>query len=150
MHLESAHTLAMRTKLHTNVIDAWTSFLNRTEELKSKASYSRMYFTCDRITKYMVNEVVDEELRYNKFRIMFVVVINDIADKPDLKTVDSVFILIVVDDSYYLVYFCLKKVAFYIFDHIKSSGTIESAYGNRPRILVRFVVFLINSYIDRH
>ncbi|CAH1431836.1 unnamed protein product [Lactuca virosa] len=103
MHLEAARTLAMRTKVHTNVIDAWAAFLNKTEELKSEASYSRMYFTCDTITNYMVNEAVDEELRYNKFRIMFVAVINDIADKPDLKTVDLVFIPIVVDDSYCLV-----------------------------------------------
>ncbi|CAH1440015.1 unnamed protein product [Lactuca virosa] len=139
MHLESAHTLAMRTKVHTNVIDTWAAFHNKAEELKSEASYSRMYFTCDTITEYMVNEAVDEELRYNKFKIMFVAVINDISDKPDLKTVDLVFIPVVVDDNYYLVCFCLKRVAFYIFDHIKRSGTIESAYGNRPRILQTFV-----------
>ncbi|CAH1418802.1 unnamed protein product [Lactuca virosa] len=85
---------------------------------------------------YMVDEAVDEELRYNKFRIMFLAVMNDITDKPDLKTVDLVFIPIVVDESYYLVCFCLKRVAFYIFDHIKRSGTIESAYGNRPQKLL--------------
>ncbi|CAH1452702.1 unnamed protein product [Lactuca virosa] len=95
MHLEFAHTLAMRTKVHNNVIDALTAFLNKIKEQKSEASYSRMYFTCDTI----------------------------------------VFIPIVVDDSYYLVCFCLKTVAFYIFDYIKRSGTIESAYGNRPRIV---------------
>ncbi|CAH1448257.1 unnamed protein product [Lactuca virosa] len=96
MHLEAAHTLAVRTKVHTNVIDAWAAFLNKTEELRSEASYSRMYFTCDTITYYMVNEAVEEEPRYNKFRIMFVVVINDIADKPDLKTVDLVWIFYIL------------------------------------------------------
>ena len=39
----------------------------------------------------MVDEAVDEELRYNKFKIMFVAMINDITDKPDLKTVDLVW-----------------------------------------------------------
>ncbi|CAH1440401.1 unnamed protein product [Lactuca virosa] len=145
MHLEAARTLAMRKKVHTNVIDAWAAFLNKIEELKSEASYSRMYFTCDTITDYMVDEAVDEELRYNKFIIMFVAVMNDITDKPDLKTVDLVFIPIVVDESYYLVCFCLKRVAFYIFDHIKRSGTIESAYGNIPRILKSFFCRYLNS-----
>ena len=52
MHLEAARMLAMRKKVHTNVIDAWAAFLNKTEELKSEASYSRMYFTCDTIVSF--------------------------------------------------------------------------------------------------
>ena len=52
MHLEVARTLAMRKKVYTNVIDAWAAFINKTEELKLEASYSRKYFTCDTIVSF--------------------------------------------------------------------------------------------------
>ncbi|CAH1435277.1 unnamed protein product [Lactuca virosa] len=143
MHLQYARTLAAKVNIHSNVIDCWSVVLNKLEESKAESSYSRLFFTTGTLRESMFDERVNEDVRYKEFEVMVSSAIEDLTTDSEMKNVDLVFFPI-VDGNYYLICFNLKSFSLLITDQRRLVGTVESVYGNIPRMLQKIFCRFLN------
>ncbi|CAI9298017.1 unnamed protein product [Lactuca saligna] len=87
----------------------------------------------------MYDKRVNEDIRYKEFEMMVKSSIEDLSNDPQLKNVDLIFFPI-VDGNYYLICFSIL-----IIDQRRLVGIVKSVYGNRPRVLKRFLCRFLNN-----
>ncbi|CAI9294872.1 unnamed protein product [Lactuca saligna] len=115
MHLQYARTLAAKLNIHSNVIDCWSVVLNKLEESKADSSYSRLFFYNSTLRESMYDVKVNEDVRYKEFEVMVSSAIEDLTNDSELK-----------------MWICFSLL---IINQRRLVGTVESMYGNIPRVL---------------
>ncbi|CAH1412409.1 unnamed protein product [Lactuca virosa] len=141
--------IAAKVNIHSNVIDCWSVLLNKLEESKADSSYYRLFFTIGTLRESMYDEMVNEDVRCIEFEVMVSSSIEDLTTDSELKNVDLVFFPI-VDGNYYLICFNLKSFSILIIDQMRLVGTVESVYGNIPRVLKLRYKYLVRLLLSDH
>lgn len=124
--------------IHSIIIDCWSSLLNSMEEYKSESTLSRLFFNTNMMPQNLMNE---RELQLNRMMIFethLKLYIGNHDFKSNFTNIRLVFFPILDDEKYHLLCFNLKKASYYIIDHIKREGPIESIYGKIPTLVQRF------------
>ncbi|PWA41216.1 ulp1 protease family, C-terminal catalytic domain-containing protein [Artemisia annua] len=118
-------------EISAGVIDMWAYVLNQSERKRSTGSLKKLFCHTSIITADMEARNVNSKVNMTKFvddmtNILFIYVY------PSIREVDLViFLMMLVDEHYYLVCFNLREPQIYIIDNMNVKGSIKDRYGKK-------------------
>ncbi|XP_042027159.1 uncharacterized protein LOC121774333 [Salvia splendens] len=132
------HSLAPRTYVSINVIDAWVVYLNYHEKFKSKASPSRLFINTTP-TVYNIT-ARKSELTQAEAQKKFCTALNEFVSKIEnfkWENYDMIFFPIWANEHFYIMCFNLKMQMMDVIDNaLISEELIKKKYGAAPSMLM--------------
>ncbi|XP_047953122.1 uncharacterized protein LOC125198954 [Salvia hispanica] len=134
------HSLAPRTYVRINIIDAWVVFLNYNEKFKSKASPSRLFIN----TTPTIYNITARRSGWTEAesRERFCSNLNEFVSKIEnfkWENYDLIFFPIWAYEHYYIICFNLKMQMMDVIDNsLVSEELIEKKYEDTPSTLKNF------------
>ncbi|KAL1544914.1 hypothetical protein AAHA92_21705 [Salvia divinorum] len=147
VYKEDFHTLAPRSYVSTNIIDAWSSYLNYQEEYRSKASPRRLFIST---TPTLFNVTArqkgwSEPVAREKFCTSLSEYISKILNFK-WGNYDIIFFPIFAHEHFYLICFNLKGESVDIIDNSEVlPELLKNKYEHDPEILKKFFTIYLGN-----